>query len=169
VDRRTGLAERIVGGGSRLLACISALAIFWLMGLTVIAVIMRYIFRAPILGAQDISQLSLVLVVFPAMAYCGWTGAHVALDLASSILNPSGLRWTDSLIRMTSGLLFLYVAWVTMVRGFDAFKHAEATNVIGIPYHPFFFVIALSSLTYAIVLFVQAVDSARGIPDTKES
>ncbi len=168
MEKQSGLVNKILGGGVRLLAYVSAIAVFWLMGLTVVAVVMRYVFRSPILGAQDISQLSLVLVVYPALAYCGWTGGHVALDLASTILTGGALRWTDILIRTASGLLFLYIAWVTLIRGLDALQYGEASNLIGIPYYPFFFIIALGSLAYALVLFLHAMQAARGIQDTKE-
>lgn len=168
MEKQPNLVDRILGVGVRLLAYISAIAVFWLMGLTVVAVIMRYVFRSPILGAQDISQLSLVLVIYPALAYCGWTGGHVALDLASTILRARALRWTDTMIRTASALLFLYIAWVTLIRGLDALKYGDASNLIGIPYYPFFFMIAVGSLAYALVLFVHAVQAARGIQETKE-
>lgn len=134
------------------------------MGLTVVAVIMRYVFNAPILGSQDLSEMSLVLVVFPAMAYCGWTGGHVALDLIGAVLKPRGLRWSDCLVQLVCGVLVSYVAWQTWMRGLDSYKYGEASNLIEIPRSPFFFIIAIGFGLYALVLFVQAIKTARGQP-----
>ena len=168
VEEKPGLADGIIGVAVRLFAYISGAALLWLMGLTVLAVIMRYVFNSPILGAQDLSQVSLVLVVFPAMAYCGWTGGHVALDLISSVLKPQALRWTDSAIQTACGILFVYLTWQTWLRGLDAFKYGEATNLIEIPRSPFFFIISIGSGLYALVLFVRAVQTARGRPGAKK-
>ena len=134
------------------------------MGLTVVAVITRYLFNAPILGAQDLSELSLIVVVYPAMAYCGWTGGHVALDLLSSILKPPVLRWTDFMIRMACAVLFLGIAWQTVIRGLDALEYGEASNLIQVPHFPFFLIVAFGSAVFALVFLVEALYAARGLP-----
>jgi len=168
VDAKFRLLDQIIGNGVRLAAFISGLALLWLMGLTIIAVFMRYVFNAPILGAQDLSQVSLVVVVFPAMAYCGWTGGHVALDLISSAIKSSALRRTDMIIHAVCGVLFVYISWQTWSRAVDALQYGEATNLIEIPHAPFFFIIAISAGLYAVVLFVQAVKTAIGRPNTQK-
>lgn len=162
MGRKPVSLDKIIGGTVSFLALLSGLALLWLMGLTVVAVIMRYLFNAPVLGAHDLSEVSLVLVVFPAMAYCGWTGGHVALDLISSILTPAKLRWAESLIQFICGCLFLHLVWVSFWRALDALSYGDATNLIEIPHWPFFFVISFSSGIYALVLFVRAVKAARG-------
>ncbi len=91
---RAGRGVRLVDRSVRRLAFIGGLALLWLMGLTVVAVMMRYVFGAPILGAQDISEMSLVLVAFLGLAYSGWTGAHIAVDLIGGML-PPGLTKLD--------------------------------------------------------------------------
>ena len=167
MEDRRGKISTTVDSTVRLLAYLGGIVLLWLMGLTVVAVAMRYVFNAPILGAQDISELSLVLVVFLALAYCGWTGGHVAVDLISMFLKPEILRWTDSLVRAISGLLFVYVTWQTMRQGLDALEFGEASNLVEIPHFPFILVVAFGSAVYALVLFVQAVRVACGLPDVK--
>ncbi len=167
MEGRREKTDAAVDRAVRLLAYLGGIALLWLMGLTVVAVVMRYVFNAPILGAQDISELSLVLVVFLALAHCGWTGGHVAVDLISMFLKPENLRWTDSLVRAISGLLFVIVAWQTMRQGLDALEFGEASNLVEILHFPFFLVVAFGSAVYALVLFVQAVRVARGLPDMK--
>lgn len=168
MEDRSDKTNTIVGGGVRLLAYLGGIALLWLMGLTVFAVVMRYVFHVPILGAQDISQLSLILVVFFGLAYCGWTGGHVAVDLLGAVVKPGVLRRTDTAIRMVSGVLFVGVTWQALARGLDALKYGEASNLVEIPHFPFFLVIAFCSAVYALVLFVQTVRVARGLPAAKK-
>ncbi len=161
MDEKRDLINQLVGGTVRVAAFISGLALLWLMALTIVAVVTRYVFNAPILGAQDLSQISLVVVVFPAMAYCGWTGGHVALDFISSLMGRDISRRVDTIINTICGVLLLLVAWRTWTRAVDALQYGEASNLIEIPHAPFFFIISASSGLYALVLFVRAVNNQR--------
>ena len=162
---RPGRTVRLIDWGVRSLAFLGGLALLWLMGLTVVAVIMRYVFGSPILGAQDISEMSLVLVAFLGLAYSGWTGAHIAVDLIGGLLAPGIMRWTDTAVRSMGAVLMAAVTWQTVRQGLDAVTYGEATNLIEIPHAPFFLVVALGSAAYTIVLWVQAVRAAFGVPD----
>ena len=161
-------ANKAVERGTLLLGFLGGVTLFLLMGLTVVAVVMRYIFNAPILGAQDLSELSLVLVVFLGLPYCGWTRGHVAVDLISTFVPAARLRFTDAVVFFTSGVLFLYVAWQTWTQGLDALEYGDASNLVEIPYFPFFCVATLGTAVYAVVLFVQAFNRVVRAPDSSE-
>ncbi len=153
---------------SRFLAYAAGAALLWLMLLTVVAVVMRYVFNAPILGAQDISELSLAVVVFLGIPYCGRTGGHVAVDLISTVAPESWLRYTDTLMRLLSAALFAVVAWQSMDQGLDALKYGEATNLVEIPHHPFMFLMSLGWLLFALVLLLQACSGILRVPQTPQ-
>ncbi len=161
---RAGRTGQIVDRGVRFLAFLGGLTLLWLMGLTVTAVIMRYVFGAPILGVQDMSEMSLVLVAFLGMAYSGWTGAHIAVDLIGGMLTPRIMRCTDTAVRLLGAGLMAAVTWQTVRQGRDAVAYGEATNLVDIPHAPFFLVVALGAAAYTVVLGVQAVRAARGRP-----
>lgn len=158
----------MVERGTLLLGFLGGVTLFLLMGLTVVAVVMRYIFNAPILGAQDVSELSLVLVVFLGLPYCGWTKGHVAVDLISTFVPAVKLRFTDAIMLFVSGVLFVYVSWQMWAQGVDALEYGDASNLVEIPYFPFFCVATLGTAAYAVVLFVQAFDRVVSIPDSRE-
>ena len=117
---------------------------------------MRYVFNAPILGAQDISELSLAVLVFLGIPYCGWTGGHVAVDLISTVVGESRLRYTDALMRLLGGVLFAVVAWQAMRQGLDALEYGDATNLVDIAHYPFMFLMSFGWLLFALVLLMQA-------------
>jgi len=142
---------------TRFLAYLGGAVLMGLMFLTVVAVVMRYVFNAPILGAQDVSELSLVVVVFLGLPYCGWTGGHVAVDLISSVVSEQRLRITDALTRFLGAILFVFLARQAMDQGFDAIDLGEASNLVEIPHYPFLFLVGFCSLLYGLVLLIQAV------------
>ncbi len=86
----------------------------------------------------------------------------MAVDLLGTVLNRRTLRWTDTVVRALSGMLFVTATWLTLRQGLDALEYGEASNLVEIPHFPFFIVIALCSAAYALVLFVQAIRAARG-------
>ena len=151
---------------TRFLAYAAGAALLWLMLLTVVAVVMRYVFNAPILGAQDISELSLAVVVFLGIPYCGWTGGHVAVDLISTVVGESRLRYTDTLMRLLGAVLFAVVAWQAMHQGLGALEYGEASNLVEIPHHPFMFLMSFGWLLFALVLLLQAAAGIFRAPQT---
>lgn len=158
--------SRTVGGGVRMLALASGIMLLGLMFLTVVAVTLRK-FNLPITGTQDLSEAWLTIVVFFAMAYSGWTGGHIAVDLISGVLKGGGLRLLDTVCRFVSGIFFAIVSWQTILQGVDALEQGDGFNLIALPHYPFFFVVAFGCGLYALVLLVLAVRSAYGVEDTK--
>lgn len=158
--------SRSVGNGVRVLAIGSGLMLLALMLLTVVAVMVRK-FNFPITGTQDLSEAGLTVVVFFAMAYSGWTGGHIAVDLISGVLKGLALRILDTVVRFFSGAFFIIVAWQSIRQGMDAFEHGDGFNLIALPHYPFFFVVAFGSGLYALVLLVLTLRSARGLADPK--
>ena len=150
----------------RFLAIASGCMLLALMMLTVVAVTVRK-FNFPITGTQDLSEAGLTVVVFFAIAYSGWTGGHIAVDLISGVLKGRGLRLLDTTTRTICGAFFTIVTWQTIRQGLNALEQGNGFNLIDLPHYPFFFVVAFGSGLYALVLFVLALRSARGLGDPK--
>ncbi len=157
-------ASEALGVGVRRLAMAGGAMLLCLMVLTVVAVVLRKM-NNPILGVQDLSESGLTIVVFCAMAYSGWTGGHIAVDLIGSALSPGVLRRIDAVARLFSGAFFLLVAWQCLRQGMDALEFGDGFNLLDIPHYPLFFFIAFGFALYSLVLFVLALRGARGLPD----
>lgn len=156
--------SRAVGNSVRALAIASGGMLLCLMVLTVVAVSLRKV-NNPILGTQDLSEAGLTIVVFFALAYSGWTGGHIAVDLISAVLKGGALRAMDTVVRLVCGVFFVIVAWQSVRQGLDALEFGDGFNLLAIPHYPFYFLIAFGSGVYALVLLVQAMRSARGFPE----
>lgn len=148
----------------RFLAIIGGATLLCLMLLTVYAVIMRYVFNAPVLWALDYGRVGLVIVTFAGLAHCGWTGGHIAVDFVGSFAPPAALRVSDTIIRLICAVLIGLMAWQGFEQGLDALEMGEGTNEVEIPLFPFFLVVAVGCASYSIVLVAQALRAARGVP-----
>ena len=147
-------APAVLDRAARLLAYAAGGLLILLALLTVADVLLRWLWNAPIYGAQDLSEMGLVLVVFGAIAYCGRAGGHVAVDLFVGWLPRGGRRVTDTLVRLASVAIFAILAWQMVRRGATAMEY-DVTNLIEIPRAPFYSFVGVGAGLYALILLFE--------------
>ena len=145
----------------RVLALGAGVVLLGLLGLVIFDIIMRYVLRLPFLGAYEMSELMMVLIVFLALPYCAATGGHVAVDLLAPILDRPGFRWLNVLIHLGGAVLMAVIAWQATLYAFGSAVRGEATNMLKIPKQPFELVTAVCAALFAIVLLVNAWKALR--------
>jgi len=138
------------------------LMIVSLMGITVIDVILRYFFSSPIFGARDISKLIMLTVVALSVAYSARTGGQVAIELFSDMMGPHIIRWTEVWVRFIAIVMLIILAWRLWLCGLNASEFGEASLALEIPFKPFYFILSLGMLLYAVVLIVEIPQFLRG-------
>ena len=126
-----------------------------LMGLTVVDVILRYLFNAPIYGARDVAKLILLIMVALSVAYSARTGGQVAIEVFSNMLGPRVLRWTEVFVRCAASLMLVVLTWRLWHSGMNAGKFGEASMALQIPFKPFYFILAVGMFLYAVVLIAE--------------
>jgi len=140
----------------RALALCGGVVLLGLLGLVLFDVLMRYALRLPFLGAYEMTELAMVLIVFLALAYCGATGGHVAVDVLSPVLDRPGLRWLTVVSHLAGAVLMGLIAWQTTLYAIGSMQRGEASNMMRIPKAPFELVAAAGAGLFAAVLLVQA-------------
>ncbi|MGE3246547.1 MAG: TRAP transporter small permease [Beijerinckiaceae bacterium] len=138
----------------RWLALAAGGVLLLLMFFTVLDVVLRYFFNAPFRGSLEITEFAMALIVFLSLAYCGWTGSHIAVDLLDPWLNRPALRYLPSFMALLGGLLFAVVAWRMSVEAVESWS--QASNMMRIPHYPFRLAGAFGSAVFAAVMLVQA-------------
>lgn len=139
------------------LAFASGLILLAIIGLTFCDVILRYLFSAPIFGARDVLEMGMVVVVSLSFPFSWRIGGHIVVDLLPDYDNPTLTMLRDLVVRLIGAFLFVVLAWQSWIRADDAVLFNEATNMVEIPFSPFFIVLAVGSAFQAIVLGVECV------------
>jgi TRAP-type C4-dicarboxylate transport system permease small subunit len=140
----------------RALALGAGVVLLGLLGLVLFDVVMRYALRLPFLGAYEMSELAMVLIVFLALPYCAATGGHVAVDVLAPVLDLPGLRWFTAVIHLAGAALMAVIAWQSTLYAIVSSQRGEATNMMKIAKYPFELVAAAGAAVFAIVLLLQA-------------
>jgi TRAP-type C4-dicarboxylate transport system permease small subunit len=143
----------------RLLALAGGWVVLGLMAYTVADVILRYIFNRPFSGSIEITEFAMAAIVFLGIAYCGWTGGHVAVDILERPLENPRLRFVPVILTFIGGVLFAAIAWLTVDEALSTMN--RVSNMMRWPHYPFQFIVALGAAMYAVVLFVQCARMLR--------
>jgi TRAP-type C4-dicarboxylate transport system permease small subunit len=143
----------------RLMALAGGWVLLLLMGYTVLDVILRYGFNRPFSGSLEITEFAMSMIVFLGIAFCGWTGGHVAVDILERPLDDPRLQFIPVLLTFISAVLFALVAWLSAVEALTSMH--RISNMMRWPHYPFQLTVALGSAMYAIVLLIQTIDMLR--------
>jgi TRAP-type C4-dicarboxylate transport system permease small subunit len=143
------------GGFLRLLSLAAGWVLVALMVYTVADVVLRYGFNQPFRGSLEVTEFAMAVIVFLGIAYCGWLGGHVAVDIFERPLDNPRLRFVPVLLTLISAALFLTIAWLSAVDALTSMH--RISNMMRWPHWPFQLTVALGSAMYGIVLLIQTV------------
>ncbi len=146
----------------RTLAMASGILLLVLMIYTDVDVLLRYVFNSPFSGSVEFTEYLMATIVFLAIAYCGWTGGHIAVDLFDRWLNRPGLRLLPAILSFVGAALFVVIAWQATLETVATLD--QVSNMLKWPHYPFRFTVAFGSAMFALVLLVQGVQSLRRPP-----
>src|SRR5262245_39433785 len=128
---------------------LAAAALVILMMVTVLDVLMRYLFNRPIRVSLDTVEIMLLVFVFNSMAAAFFGRRHIVIDLLDGVLGP---RLTSVLIRIAdllSVLCLLLLAWAMLLPASQAYQYGDAKMELPVPIYVLW-IIALISLAGTI-------------------
>jgi TRAP-type C4-dicarboxylate transport system permease small subunit len=140
----------------RALALCGGVLLLGLMALIAFDVVMRYVLRLPFLGAYEMTELAMALIVFLGLPYCGATGGHVSVDVLGRWLDRPALRWVAVVVHLAGAALLAVMAWQAGIFALGSKARGEATNMLVIETWPFELLTAASMGLFALVLLRQA-------------
>ncbi len=91
------------------LEVVSASVLFFLMALTCVDVLGRYLFNSPLHGGTEMTEIGLAVMVFAAMPVITWRGGHIVVDLLDRFLGSKVVKVLSlfAALVMSSSLYFL--------------------------------------------------------------
>ena len=149
----------------RILALASGATMILLVLVTVTDVVMRYVFNKPLASVWEFTEFSMALIVFLGIAYCGWTGGHIAVDVFSRWLDRPSLRFLPAVLSFIGAALFGLIAYRATLETIATID--QVSNTLRWPFYPFRFTVAAGSAIFALVMLIQGVQSLSQPPAGK--
>jgi TRAP-type C4-dicarboxylate transport system permease small subunit len=139
----------------RLLAYAAGVILLVLMLFTVADVFMRYVFNAPLKSVYEFTEFTMAAIVFLGIAYTGWVGGHIAVDMFSKWLDQPRWRWITAALTFVSAALFALIAYRATLETIATID--QVSNRLAWPHYPFRFTVAFGCGLFALVLAIQGV------------
>lgn len=118
------------------------------------AAIMRKLLNAPIVGAEDVLVLALVVIVALSIPFGARTGAHIEIDFLESRMSAGFAKWSMILVKCAGFVLLAIMSWRLWNAGDSAARFGETTQLLFIPYGPFYYLLSVAIGIYAAVLIL---------------
>lgn len=144
---------------ARACLALSALCLFSIMILTVVEVIGRYVFNAPIFGRQDIAQILLALSIFLAFPVVTLRGEQIDVDLLDGMFSERSAFWRDRLIAVLVAVSLLTMGYWLFARAEKVLSRGITTELLFLPKYPLIYFIAIVVTATGLILAVRCVTS----------
>ncbi|MEM7258211.1 MAG: TRAP transporter small permease, partial [Pseudomonadota bacterium] len=116
--------------------------------------IMRKALNNPIVGAEDLLVLSLVVIVALSIPLGARTGAHIEIEVMESSMSAAFAKWSKVVVKVLGFVLLVLMSWRLWHAGDTAAKFGETTQQLLISYGPFYYLLSVSIAIYAVVLLL---------------
>lgn len=136
---------------ARTVALAGGLLLVGVMGMTVISVLGRYMFNAPVPGDYEITELACGVVAFAFFPYCRITNANIVVELFTGRMPPRWKAALDALHEVMFAIVAGLIAWRLFVGGLHKLADGETTMFLGIPIHWAYFSALLGGGLLAVV------------------
>ena len=150
---------------SRLGAAPDALAALMLLALvlvTVVDVVGRYLFRAPIGGADELTVYFLAIGIYAVLPRITLREEHVAVDLIDMVYPKRWIAVRQILMNLLAAAFMAVATWRLWILAMRLKEDAEVTMFLGLPKGPLTLFIPLMCAIATLALLFNVVRYARG-------
>ena len=116
---------------------VTVVALVALMLITVADVLLRFIFKHPILGSNEITEYTMILTVFLGLAWCAAQKKHVSVEIVTSRFSPRVQAGFSSVTYLLCLGVSALMTWRAFVETVSLYQTHLATSILGIPTYPF--------------------------------
>lgn len=131
--------------------------IAFMMLITVIDVVGRRVFNHPLIGAYEMSQFMMVIIVFFTIAHSEFMRSHITVDVLVIRFREKARDVTMSIMYIIFLVSFSFVTWQLAELGLKAWENNLTSALLGIPTFPIIFVTALSSALLCVFILIHVL------------
>lgn len=155
----TGLVKRI----SSSLNILAGLCVFLVMLLIVSNIILRVVFKHPILGTYELVGFLAALAIAFGLAQCALQNGHIAVGLIMECFSNRIQSFIESVVNIISLLFWGAVTWYLFQFGVAMMNKGLVSLSAQIPVHPFIFLVGLGVAGLCIALFFKSLTAMREV------
>src|SRR6185295_8266681 len=144
----------------------SSVLLFGMMLLTFVDVVARYLLNSPIRGAFEVTELTLLVLIFAGLPLVSHADEHVTMDFIDRMLPPAGQRALIRIVHAFCAAIMFFLAWQVWIKAGKISGYGDTTDVLRISVGPFVYfmaaAIALTGLVHVLRVFVPGMRRGAG-------
>jgi TRAP-type C4-dicarboxylate transport system permease small subunit len=125
-----------------------------MMMLTVVDVAGRKFFNLPLLGSVELTELTLVVLIYSGLPLVSRHGEHVVVDLFERWMSTWIKRLLTRIAHLLCALALVGMAWLMYLKGNSLAEEGAYTNVLKVHLAPFIYAMAGMVLATALIHFL---------------
>jgi TRAP-type C4-dicarboxylate transport system permease small subunit len=122
----------------------ASVILLFMMSLTVVDVVARYVFNRPLRGAFEVTELLLLVLIFAGLPLVSFTDEHAVMDFVDRLLGRRAQRALVGAVQAVSAAFMFLLAWLTWLKADRIWAYRDATDVLRIVYGPFVYFMAVT-------------------------
>jgi len=120
---------------ARVVAIAGGMVLIGVVSMTVISVLGRYLFNAPIPGDYELTELACGIAVFAFFAYCHARSGNIVVEFFTGRLRARHKTALATVHNIAFTLVAGLITWRLFVGGMHKLQDGETTLFLGIPLH----------------------------------
>ncbi len=137
-----------------MLGIAASILLFLMMVLTFADVVARYLLNRPIRGGFEITELTLLVLIFAGLPLVSHADEHVTMDFIDRILPPRARQAWIRVMHAVCAAIMFFLTWQVWIKATRIASYSDTTDVLRITIGPFvYFMAIMIALTGLVHLF----------------
>jgi TRAP-type transport system small permease protein len=145
----------------RLFEPLVSIALFFMMALTFADVIMRYAFNSPIIGALELTEFSMAIVIFLGLVLLTSQEGHVTVDLIDNFVPDKIKPIQKVIINLINLVVMVVISWQLWIKAIDAAGYGDRTEYLSLPLAPLLQFMSIMAGLSGLILFFIMINSLK--------
>lgn len=138
---------------------VASLALFIMVSFTFIDVFLRYVFKSPIAGSNEIVECSMVAVVFFAAGYAQLSKSHVSMDIVTTKLSRKLRLAIETTINFLSIIVVAFFLWESCFGVAGLLSSGKVTAAMRIPEGLVALIVPIGTLILFVLLLKDQLEN----------
>lgn len=157
-DRLTTWIHLVFGG-------VAGVLLFFIMGVTVVDVVGRYLFNSPLPGGFEITQFLMAALIYGALPSVCRQESHITIDLLDPVTPEAAIPVRQVLVNLIGGVCLAVIAWKLWELAERIRDYGDVTEYLRMPRAPIIYFMAALAALATIVLIANMFRYLRGARD----
>ena len=136
--------------------------LFVLMAVTMVDVVGRYVFSAPVPGGNEIVQILMAAIIYMALPSVCRQEAHITVDLLDGLTPKRAVPVRQIVVNLTACVILGFVCWSLWVKAEDLNETGGTFEFLKWPHAPVAYVMCAFAGVAALVLLANLLRYLRG-------